>query len=200
MLGTFTILGRTTPLYICFVYPWYVGGLGYLCYRLFQRGISRAALLKLWAVLGLVDVVLETPGILMHTYLYYGHQPLDFWGYPMWWGFVNPIMPMLAGALIYRTEALLPGWKLAAAILYIPIADGVANAAAGWPIFIALNETNVSYVWTYLAAFATLGLSLLCVWLVSLAVARPEHELADETLLQKLRGVVGASRLAAVAS
>ena len=27
-LGTFTILDRTMPLYICFVYPWYVGGLG----------------------------------------------------------------------------------------------------------------------------------------------------------------------------
>jgi hypothetical protein len=25
---TFTFLDRTMPLYICFVYPWYVGGMG----------------------------------------------------------------------------------------------------------------------------------------------------------------------------
>ena len=39
-LGTFTILDRTMPLYICFVYPWYVGGLGYLAYKLFKRGVT----------------------------------------------------------------------------------------------------------------------------------------------------------------
>ena len=43
---------------------------------------------------------------------------------------------------------------------FIPMADGVANAAAGFPMWIALNQTDVAYVWTYLAAFITLGLSL----------------------------------------
>jgi hypothetical protein len=186
-LGTFTILGRTMPLYICFVYPWYVGGLGYLCYRLFRRGVTTADMLWLWAVIGVVDVFLETPGILLHTYLYYGHQPFNIWGFPLWWGFVNPVMPMLAGALIYKTKPHLQGWRLAAVILFIPMADGVANAAAGFPMWIALNQPDVSYVWTYLAGFITLGLSLLCVWLISLAVARPASDLAEETLFQKLK-------------
>jgi hypothetical protein len=187
-LGTFTILDRTMPLYICFVYPWYVGGLGYLCYRLFARGMTTAGLFALWGIVGVVDVLLETPGILMHTYLYYGHQPLDIWGYPLWWGFVNPVMPMIAGALIYRTRPLLPGWKLAVVILFIPMADAIANAAAGFPMWIALNQSDVSYVWTYLAAAVTLGLSLLCVWLVSLAVARPAQETVDETPWHALLG------------
>src|SRR3954453_18823585 len=96
-VGTFTIYGRTMPLYICFVYPWYVGGLGYLAYRLFERGIALKGMLVLWAVDCVVDVFLESPGILLHTYSYYGHQPLNIWGFPLWWGFVNPVMPMLAG-------------------------------------------------------------------------------------------------------
>ena len=33
---------------------------------------------------------------------YYGHQPFNIWGFPLWWGFVNPVMPMVAGALIYK--------------------------------------------------------------------------------------------------
>jgi hypothetical protein len=189
-LGTFTILGRTMPLYICFVYPWFVGGLGYLCSRLFERGMTTRGLFTLWGVIGVVDVALETPGILLHTYLYYGHQPFDIWGFPLWWGFVNPVMPMLAGALIYKTRPYLPGWRLAAVILFIPMADGVANAAAGFPMWIALNQSDVSYVWTYLAGFITLGLSLLCVWLISLAVARPAEEIREATLAEPLRAPV----------
>ena len=188
-LGTFTVLDRTMPLYICFVYPWYVGGLGYLAYKLFERGISTSSLFALWALDAVVDVFLESPGILAGTYLYYGHQPFDIWGFPLWWAFVNPVMPMVAGALVYKLRPHLPGWRLAAVILLIPMADGIANAAAAWPMWVTLNQTDVSYVWTYLAGFATLGLSLFCVWIVSLVVARPQEELADETLLQKLRAV-----------
>jgi hypothetical protein len=191
-LGTFTVLDRTMPLYICFVYPWYVGGLGYLASKLFERGISVRGMFALWALDCVVDVALESPGILAGTYLYYGHQPFNLWGFPLWWGFVNPVMPMLAGALIYKLKPHLEGspWKLLAVIPLIPMADGLANAASGFPMWIALNQTNVSYAWTYLAGFVTLGLALFCVWIISLAVARPAEELADETLFQKLKGIV----------
>ncbi len=190
-LGTFTVLDRTMPLYICFVYPWYVGGLGYLAYKLFERGITVRGMFALWALDFVVDIALESPGILAGTYLYYGKQPFDIWGFPLWWGFVNPVMPMLAGALIYKIKPhLTKSWQLLAVIPLIPMADGIANAASAWPMWIALNQTDVSYVWTYLAGFVTLGLALFSVWIISLAVARPAHELPDETLLQKLKALI----------
>ena len=173
-LGTFTILDRTMPLYICFVYAWYVGGLGYLAYRIFQYGVTMRMLFAIWAADAVIDVFLESPGILAGTYLYYGHQPFDIWGFPLWWGFVNPVMPMIAGALIYKLKPYLDRpWKLAAAIPIIPMADGIANGATAWPMWGTLNQTDVSYIWTYLASFATLGLSLFCVWIIALAVAVP---------------------------
>jgi hypothetical protein len=185
VIGTFTILGRTMPLYICFVYPWYVGGLGYVAYKLFDRGITMRNLFALWALDFVVDIFLETPGILAHTYLYYGHQPFNLWGFPLWWGFVNPVMPMLAGALIYH---LLPRldrpWKMLAIIPCIPMADAIANAAAGFPMWAALNQSNVSYVWTYLASFATLGLALFSVWIIGLSVVRPGA--TEASIYQKL--------------
>jgi hypothetical protein len=176
--GTFTVLDRTMPLYICFVYPWYVGGMGYLAYRLFQRGVTRRQLFQLWAVVGFVDVFLELPGIIAHTYLYYGHQPLNVFGFPLWWAFVNPVMPMVAGALMYKIVPVLGSspWRLLAVVPLIPMADGIANGAAAWPMWIALNQHDVSYVWTYLAAGATLALSLYCVWIIGLAVGRPDEE------------------------
>jgi hypothetical protein len=193
-LGTFTILDRTMPLYICFVYPWYVGGLGYLAYRLFQRGITARGMFTLWALDFAVDIFLESPGILAGTYLYYGQQPFNIWGFPLWWGFVNPVMPMLAGALIYKLRPHLTGWRLVGIIPLIPMADGIANAATAWPTWLALNQTNVSYVWTYLGSLATLGLALYSVWIISLVVARPAEELADETLFEKLKAVVRPDR------
>jgi hypothetical protein len=194
-LGTFTILDRTMPLYICFVYPWYVGGLGYLAYKLFDRGIALQGMLALWALDCVVDVFLESPGILLHTYSYYGNQPLNIWGFPLWWGFVNPVMPMLAGAFIYCLKPhLTTNWKLLAVIPLIPMADGIANAATAFPMWIALNQTDVSSVWTYLAAAITLGLALFSVWIISLAVARPAAELADETIFAKLKAIVTPAR------
>jgi hypothetical protein len=200
-LGTFTILDRTMPLYICFVYPWYVGGLGYLAYKLFKRGVTMRDLLLLWATDFLVDIFLESPGILAGTYLYYGHQPFNLWGFPLWWGFVNPVMPMVAGALIFHIRPHLnTPWKLPAIIACIPMADGIANGATAWPMWAALNQADVSYVWTYLASFATLGLALFSVWIIGLSVvgrgdlAHPE----SETLWQKLKAITAPSPRSAV--
>ena len=172
--GTFTVLGRTMPLYICFVYPWYVGGMGFLAHRLFQRGITMKQLFGLWAVVGFVDVFLELPGIVADTYSYYGHQPFDVFGFPLWWAFVNPVMPMVAGALIFKLKPHFGDspWRLLAVIPLIPMADGIANGAAAWPMWVALNQPDVSYVWTYAAAVVTLALSLYCVWIVGLVVAK----------------------------
>ncbi|MFE3056935.1 hypothetical protein [Nocardia sp. NPDC059239] len=186
-LGTFTVLDRTMPLYIVFVYPWYVGGLGYLASKLFARGVTMRNLFAIWAMDFAINIVLETPGITAKTYLYYGHQPFNLWGFPLWWGFVNPLMPMLAGAVIYKILPHLDqAWKLLAVIAVIPMADGAANGAAGWPVFAALNQQDVSFFWTYFAAFATLGLALFMVWLIGIAVARPAAEAGDESLFRKI--------------
>jgi hypothetical protein len=192
-LGVFTILDRTMPLYICFVYPWYVGGLGYLASKLFRRGVTMRDLFVLWAADFLVDVVLESPGILMGTYLYYGHQPFNIWGFPFWWGMVNPVMPMVAGALIFHLRPHLDRpWKLPAVIACIPMADGIANGAAAWPMWLTLNQENVPYVATYVAFFVTMGLALFSVWIIGLSVvgrgelAHPE----SETLWRKLKVIL----------
>jgi hypothetical protein len=171
----FETMGRPVPLLIAFVYPWYVGGQGYLAYRLFQRGIDRMGVFRLWAIFFAVNIALETPGLIPGVYTYYGRQPFDFWGFPLWWGFVNPVMPLIAGALIVRLRPYLgSGWRLLGIVPLIPIADGVANAATAWPMWATLN-TDLPSVATYAAAIVTLGLALYAVWVISLVVSRPEQ-------------------------
>jgi hypothetical protein len=169
----FTLLGRHVPLMMPFVYSWFVGGQGYLFYRIFQRGIDRRRLFQLWGVVLVVNIALESPGVIADVYTYYGKQPFDLWGFPLWWGFINPLMPMIAGALIFKLRDHLGGVAQALAIVaIIPMADGIANAAAGWPVFAALN-TNVGYAGTWIAALITLGLAAFVVWIVGLVVATP---------------------------
>jgi hypothetical protein len=201
-IGTYTYLGRTIPLYLLFAYPWYNGGLAYLYFRLMQRGVATRTLFALWAATGVADVLEETPGILAHTYLYYGKQPFDIWGFPLWWAFVNPLMPLLAGALIYRLRPHVGGgWRLLGIIPLIPMAGAMANAATATPTWITLNLTHTSYAWTYLGGFATLALALYSVWIISCAVARPAEELASETLMQQLKAaVVGRPRGVSIAT
>jgi hypothetical protein len=190
-IGTYTYLGRTIPLYLLFAYPWYNGGLAYLYSRLMQRGVTTRTLFALWAATGVADVLEETPGILAHTYLYYGKQPFDIWGFPLWWAFVNPLMPLLAGALIYRLGPhMRTGLARAGVVLLIPMAGGVANAATATPTWITLNLTHTSYAWTYLGGFATLALALYLVWIIACGVARSAEQLGSETLMQQLKAVV----------
>jgi hypothetical protein len=170
----FTLLNRHIPLMMPFVYSWFVGGQGYLFYRIFDRGISRRQLFQLYGLVVLVNIALESPGIAANVYTYYGKQPMNLWGFPLWWGIINPLMPMIAGTAIYKLKPLLTTPQLVLAIIaIIPCADGAANAIVGWPVIAALN-TDVGYAGTWVASFVTLGLGLSVAWIVSLLVARPD--------------------------
>ncbi len=187
-LTTFSSMGRDFPLFINFVYIWYVGGLAYLAYRIFSTGITRKAVFQLYVIDVFINIWLESPGVLMGAYEYYGPQPLNFWGLPLWWVCVNPLMPLTAGALIYRMRPHLPGWRLALVIAFIPMADGIGNGAAAWPMWTALN-LNSSLLVTHLAWLATLGLALTFVWVLSYVVGRPE----EEVLIKSKAGILKAA-------
>ncbi len=83
-------------------------------------------------------------------------------------------MPMTAGALIYRMRQHLPGWRLALVVAFIPMSDGIANGAAAWPVWTALNLDASLWV-THFAWLVTLGLALTYVWVLSFVVARPRR-------------------------
>jgi hypothetical protein len=185
---TFSSMGRDFPIFINFVYIWYVGGLAYIAYRIYSTGITRKGLFQLYLIDVFINIWLESPGVLMGAYEYYGPQPLNFWGLPLWWVCVNPIMPMTAGALIYRLKPHLPGFRLALVIAFIPMADGIANGATAWPMWTALN-LDAPLVVSYLAWLVTLGLALTAVWILSFVVARPD----DEVFITSKTGLIRAA-------
>ena len=186
-IPTYTILDRTMPLFIPFVYTWYVGGLAYVAYRLYAAGITARGMFGLYLADVFINVWLESPGVLLGAYEYYGSQPLDFWGLPLWWTLMNPLMPMIGGAIIYRLEPHLRGWRLLGIIPIIPMVDGITNAGIGWPMWITLNTDGISLAWTHLAALASFSLALYTVWMLSLLVARPAEEVRSLTKRELVR-------------
>jgi hypothetical protein len=188
-LTTFSSMGRDFPLFINEVYIWYVGGLAYLAYRIYTNGVTAKGLFQLYVMDVFINIWLESPGVIMGAYQYYGPQPVNFWGLPLWWVFVNPIMPLTAGALIYRLKPFLPGWRILLVIPFIPMADGIGNGATAWPMWTSLNLDAPLWV-THLTWLVTVGLALTCVWALSFVVCRSEDEVTIKGKLAIVKAAI----------
>jgi hypothetical protein len=164
--------GRPIPWALVFAYPWYVGGQGYLTYRLFAKGIEAKQVFLLWGAFALSDVLVETPGVLSGFHTYYGHQPFDLWGFPLWQAAVQSVMPMAAGALVYAVRPRLgSGWRLLAIIPLIPMADGMVNAGLALPVWTTLGS-DLSLAANYVGGTLAVGMSAVGVWVLSVLVGR----------------------------
>jgi hypothetical protein len=174
-IGTFTFLGRTMPLFVPVIYPWYIGGFAYLTCRRLAQGVTVRSVFALWGTFVLVNFALEAPGLLTGVYNYYGHQPFNLWGHPLWWGCANAFTALVAGALVYVVRPFLgTGWRLAGVIPLIFVSEGLSNAGTGWPMYVTLGG-DMSYPWTYGSALVTVGLIAFLVWVIALIAtgARP---------------------------
>lgn len=167
----FETWGRPIPWFLV-VYVWYVGGQAFMSFRKLEQGARGRDIWKMYGLFFVVNVILETPGLYMDLYAYYGHQPFEFFRLPLWWPAVNSTMPILAGTLIFLLKPWLSGWRVLAVIPLVPAADGMANAAAAWPTWSALNtQLPAPAVWA--AGCVTLGLACLLIHFISLAA---EHK------------------------
>lgn len=165
--------GLTIPSYMPAVYSWYVGGQTLIAYWLFGRGITRRGVFLLYAGFAVVNIALEMPGLnLVHPmYSYFGHQPFVIARFPLWWTFVNAMMPLTVAGLAFRLAAVLTGWRQ---IVIVPLCWMTAcatNGAIGAPVWVALNLRNSTPVVTSAAALVSLGMGLLVGYGVSLLVA-----------------------------
>ncbi len=178
----FEVFGRPIPLFIV-VYFWYVGGQAFLSWRKFERGVTAHDIWRMYGIYMVINVILETPGLLMGVYTYYGKQPFNFWGLPLWWPFINAGMPIVAAAIIYRLRPYLQGWRILGVIPLIPMADGLVNGAAGWPTWVALN-TRLPAVVTWSAGVVSMALGVFVMWIVTLVVVpRPAPVVREPALV-----------------
>jgi hypothetical protein len=169
--GQWTMLrlyGRATPWFILPCFVWYTGGQALLTLWLMRKGLTMKRLFVIYGAFVLSNVVMEIPAIAAGVYAYYGPQPFEIGGLPLWFQSLNAASPIVAAAVFY-TLGQKRGWHPALAIAVIPGAHVLANAVPGWPMWAALNTTRSLSV-TYPVALVTIGLACLLVYLVGLAV------------------------------
>ena len=108
-----------------------------------------------------------------YVYTYYGKQPFNFWGHPMWWGAANAFTAIAGGAAVFGFTKLFPagGWATVGVIPLIFIAEGLSNAGTGFPMYAMLHD-NRGWGWEYPAALLTIGLIVYCVWLIGTVAQR----------------------------
>ncbi|KAH8894568.1 hypothetical protein GQ53DRAFT_744707 [Thozetella sp. PMI_491] len=169
----YEFFGRPIPAFVPATYGWFVGGMGYWAWNILQDPkTTRADIWSLWFKAFIVNLVLEYPPLYYGIYTYYGYQPLQLLGFPLWFPATNATTPMVAGTIVKLIEPHLKGWRYLAVVTTTAGAYGMANAAFGFPVWLALS-TDVGYSATYPAVAMTATLLAMGVWIMSLQV--PEN-------------------------
>lgn len=177
----FSNFGRPIPWALVFAYPWYVGGQGYLAYQQFAKRVSGKRIWQMWGLFAVTNALVETPGVLTGFHVYYGNQPLNFWGFPLWAAAVQSIMPMVVGALIYLLRSQVgDSWRLLFVIPLVPMADGLVNGGLDLPMWTTLGN-DMSLGANYLGAALTIGMAALAVWLLTIMLGRNDRAASAQT-------------------
>lgn len=175
-IGTWVFIkawGVTIPIHMVPVYMWYVGGQAFLCYRLYEKGISMRGVFGLYATFAVTNILLEVPGLNLDPpmYSYYGNQPLVFMKFPLWWMFCNALMPMMMAGIVFRCDSLLQGMRR---ILVVPLAwmtAAATNALIAAPIWVTLNLDGSTLTLTHIAAVVSFCLGLMVCYGLATVVA-----------------------------
>lgn len=160
----FEAAGTRIPAWVPLFYIWIIGGQAYLCWRAFERKAPPSEVWKLALFIAVVDTLTESfgCGIMSGVYGYFGQQPLNPYGFPLWYPVVNTVAPMLGGALFYVLRNALPSshasgreWMLP---LTVPVGWAMACAGAGFPVWMSLHS-DWGLVGVHIACAFTLLLS-----------------------------------------
>lgn len=165
------VFGRDTPWFILPCYVWYIGGQVMFMLWLIRRGLTMKQLYVVYGAFILTNVAMEIPALAAEVYKYYGPQPFQIGGLPLWFQSLNAGSPIIGAALLHHLGKQ-RGWHPALAAFVVPSAHVLSNAVSGWPMWTALNSTD-SLAVTYPVALVTIAMASLVVYLVGLTITRP---------------------------
>jgi hypothetical protein len=147
------------PVWGVFVYMALFGGIPYLMFRAFQRGVTRTQVWTWIGVFWLADLAVEIPAINSGMYQYYGHPPLKVAGLPLYWFAINIGAPIVTAVILLVARDLLKGWRMLLLLPVPMVLDAACSVGMGWPIFSALHA-QASMPVKYLAALASLAMAV----------------------------------------
>ncbi|WP_062906141.1 hypothetical protein, partial [Mycobacterium avium] len=141
LVPAFTNFGITVPALIPLCYVAFLGLEAYFCYFVIRNGAHVQHFMMLLGIGIITDAVMETIGINLGIYLYYGVQPYKFLNFPYWWGFINGGSFVTVGAVLAFAVPRLRGAHKLWLLLAAPFGMMVAYFGVGFVHILALNST-----------------------------------------------------------
>lgn len=165
-----TLLDVRLPVFVLTSYIWIIGGQAYLCWRAFDQRWPLQRMIRLIAFIAVTDVVTEFIGVGMGAYGYYGNQPFQVLGFPLWYPLVNTVAPLFGGAAYYLLRPYLRGPRSVLGLLMVVIGISGGYSVCGWPLWTGLQE-EASLPVMYLLCLPVAVLTFVAV-LLTLVVTR----------------------------
>ena len=157
LLPAFTNFGITVPALIPLCYVAFLGLEAYFCYFVIRNGAHARHFIMLLGMGIITDALMETIGINLGTYLYYGVQPFSFLNFPYWWGFINGGSFVTVGAILAYAVPRLKGAHKLWLLLAAPTGMMIAYFGVGWVHILAHNSTLPTPVrWAATAVMMTM--------------------------------------------
>ena len=166
-VGWIDLFGRQIPLFIGVLYFWYMSVPAIYFLRAVERGLTRAALWRLYAMTVVLAVGIELFGVNMDAWIYYGPHPYVLAGVPLW-------CPMTYSAFLISISI---GLHLMATqldrrhhwliVFGVPMFMCGGHCAASLPTAAAMFSTTKP-AWIWLGGTVSIALSLGLVYAVSL--------------------------------
>jgi hypothetical protein len=170
--SVYTAYGVPQPLWLVMAYFWFFGGQALVVWALMRSGWAGRRVWWMFAGIVGVDVILEHAGLWTDLFFYFGPQPFDLTGFPLWAGAVNASIPIVMATVVMLVESRLPGRRLLLVVPLFPAVQAAVNAWTQWPLWDTLNsETTSAVVWA--GGAATIGFAVLAVYLCSLRAVSP---------------------------
>ena len=102
--------------------------------------------------------------------------------FPLFWTAANSAIPVVLGTVLYLIRPRITGWRNVVIIPLVPLITGGVWGAVLFPVANAQNAAHRPPMGVIdLCGAATIALSLLCVWLITQAMPRPEPTAGDIT-------------------
>lgn len=131
-LEIFELLGRPIPFLVLPGYSFFMGGLTVIALHRLEV-VGPRGLLRLYPLMILLELPFEILAVHTEVYVYYGQQPLRIAEFPVWWLFVNTMVPVVAAVLLRPMRPWLVGPMVLVVIPLLPAVDAGVNAAFAWP-------------------------------------------------------------------
>lgn len=163
-------VGRTIPLYIIFVFCFYVAPAMIIVIDRCKNRITAGWLLKFYLLTVVLAALFEPIPLHYGLWSYYGHQPFVFLGFPVWFAFVNTACVLLTGVALYKVLPYLRGWKRILVVPLAPVFGIGAWSACGFFVSTTLNRFHGELI-TSIGAVATMLTCVGAIWLAGTMAA-----------------------------